>query len=77
MAYHVNTFDPGHTLIDQQIKNTQATFASPSNNAVEKQKEKKRKRKAIANPFALQANTRERFKSIAIYEISKLYTKIP
>ena len=42
-----------------------------------KKKVKKRKIKAIAKFFALQANARERVKFIATYEVSKLYTKLP
>ena len=58
-AYHIDSSDPGHTRLEQQLhKNFKITFASPSRNTVEKNE--KKKIMAIAKLFALHANAKTR-----------------
>ena len=58
-AYHIDSSDPGHTRLEQQLhKNFQITFASPSRNTLEKNE--KKKIMAIAKLFALHANAKTR-----------------
>ena len=57
-AYHIINTDPGQTHSKQQLnKNLKITFASPSKNTDENEKDKK-KRKANGKCFVLHANAK-------------------
>ena len=51
----------GHTCPNKQtLKNTQTTFSSPPRNTVEKKKEWKTKKMAIAKRYTLNANAKKK-----------------